>query len=147
MFCDNHWHILPVKYIVKTSQPEICKFSDECYCFWLRYQQFYVLDTLTALVGCTLRSGLHEIPTMIRIFPHGLQNNHACKWTSDSFIGIHMYVLFLENFQKTICMHGYSPILVDRSLTLSWPGFRTGLNKSLMIFYWQGKSALPWPSM
>ena len=29
---------------------------------------------------CTLRSGLHEIPTMIRTFPHGLENNHACKW-------------------------------------------------------------------
>ena len=30
---------------------------------------------------CTLRSGLHEILTMITTFPHGLENNHACKKT------------------------------------------------------------------
>ena len=29
------------------------------------------------------------------------------------------YVLFLKNCQKTICMHGYSPIHVDRSLRVS----------------------------
>ena len=70
-------------------------------------------------IGCTLRSGLHEITTMIRTYPHGLENNHACKRTSDNFPGMITYVLFLENSQKPICMDGYSPIHVDRSLRLS----------------------------
>ena len=34
---------------------------------------------------CTIRSGLHEIPTMIMTFPFGLKNNHACKQISDNF--------------------------------------------------------------
>ena len=63
----------------------------------------------------TLKIGLHEIPTMIRTFPHGLEKNHACKWTSDNFPGTLTYVLFLENYQTTICMNWYSPIHVDRS--------------------------------
>ena len=67
-------------------------------------------------MSCALRSGLHEIPTMISTFPHGLENNHAFTWTSDNFPGMLTYVLFLENCQKTICMHGYSPFHVDRSL-------------------------------
>ena len=70
-------------------------------------------------ISCTLRSGLHEILTMIRTFPHELENNHACKWTSDNFPGKLTYVLFLVSCQKTICMHGYSPIHVDRSLRVS----------------------------
>ena len=70
-------------------------------------------------ICCTLRSGLHEIPTMIRTFPHGLENNHGCKWTCDNFPGMLTYVLFLENCQKTICFHGDSPIHVDRSLRVS----------------------------
>ena len=70
-------------------------------------------------LSCTLRSGLHEIPTIIRTFPHGLENNHACKWTSDNFPGMLTYVLFLENCQKTIYIHCYSPIHVDRSLRVS----------------------------
>ena len=37
------------------------------------------------LISCTLRSGLHEIPTMIRTFPHGLENNHACIRAPDIF--------------------------------------------------------------
>ena len=55
-----------------------------------------------SLLCCTLRSGLHEIPTMIRIFPHGLENNHVCKLISDKFPGRLTYVLFLENCQKYI---------------------------------------------
>ena len=51
---------------------------------------------------CTLRSGLHKLPTMIRTFPHGLENDHECKWTYDNFPGMLIYVLFLENCQKTI---------------------------------------------
>ena len=70
-------------------------------------------------VSCTLRSGLHEIPTKIRTFPHGLENNHACKWTFDNFPGMLIYVLFLENCQNTICVHGSSPIHVDRSIRVS----------------------------
>ena len=66
-------------------------------------------------IRCTLRSGLHEIPTMIRTFPHRLENNHACKWISDNFPGMLTYVLFLENCLKSICMHGCSPIHVERS--------------------------------
>ena len=64
---------------------------------------------------CTLRSGLHEIPTMIMTFPHGLDNNHAGKWISDNFPGMLTYVIFLEKCQKSICMHGCSPIHVERS--------------------------------
>ena len=30
---------------------------------------------------------------MIRTFPHGLENNHACKWISDNFPGVLTYVL------------------------------------------------------
>jgi hypothetical protein len=56
---------------------------------------------------------------MIRTYPHGFENNHACKWTSDNFPGMVTYVLFLENCQKTIYMDGYSPIHVDRSLRVS----------------------------
>ena len=65
---------------------------------------------------CTLRSGLHEIPTMITTIPHGLENNHACKRTFDNFPGMLTYVLFLEKCQKSNCMHGYSQIHVDRSI-------------------------------
>ena len=39
-------------------------------------------------IGCTLRSGLNELPIMIRTIPHGLENNHACKWISDNFPGM-----------------------------------------------------------
>ena len=70
-------------------------------------------------ISCTLRSGLLEIPIMIRTFPHGLENNHTCKWTLDNFPGILTYVFILENCQKSIFMHGYSPIHVDRSLRVS----------------------------
>ena len=68
----------------------------------------------------TLRSGLHEIPSMIHMtFPHGLENNHACKWNFDNFPGMLTFVFFLENEQKNICMHWYSPINVDRSSRVS----------------------------
>ena len=67
-------------------------------------------------ICCTLRSGLQEIQTNIRTFPHGLENNHACKWTFDYFPGMLIYVLFLENCQNTICVHGSSPIHVERSI-------------------------------
>ena len=73
-------------------------------------------------IGCTLRSGLHEIPTMIRTFPHGFEKNHAWKWTSDSFPRMLTDVLFLLNCQKTSCLHDYSPIHVDRSLSISHLG-------------------------
>ena len=37
---------------------------------------------------------------MIRTFPHGLENNHACKWTFDNFPGMITFVVFLENCQN-----------------------------------------------
>ena len=64
-------------------------------------------------ICCTLRSGLHEIPTMIRNLPHGFENNHECKWISDNLLRILTYVLLLENCQKSACMHGCSPIHVE----------------------------------
>ena len=64
-------------------------------------------------ICCTLRSGLHEISTMIRTFPHGLENNHTCKWISGNFPRILMYILFLENCLKSIWKHGCSPIHVE----------------------------------
>ena len=73
-----------------------------------------LIHTLLSCICCTLRSGLHEIPTMIRTFPCGLENTHACKWISDNFPGMLTYVLFLENCQKSICMHG-SQIHEERS--------------------------------
>ena len=36
-------------------------------------------------LGCTVRLGLHEIHTMVRTFPCGLENSHAFKWISDNF--------------------------------------------------------------
>ena len=47
--------------------------------------QFYIsphLTTCNTCIGCTLRSGLHEIPTTIRTFAHKLEKSHACKWIS-----------------------------------------------------------------
>ena len=65
---------------------------------------------LLEAICCTLRSRLHDISTMVRAFPGGLENNHACKWISDVFPGILTYVLFLENCQESICLHGCAPI-------------------------------------
>ena len=55
-------------------------------CQTLFFILFYAvcLALISNSICCTLRSGLHEIPTMMT-FPHGLKNNHACKWTSDNF--------------------------------------------------------------
>ena len=64
-------------------------------------------------IFCTLRCGLHEITTLIRTFPHGLENNHARKWTCNNFQEMLTYVFFLENCPKNICIHSYSPIYVD----------------------------------
>ena len=86
--------------------------------------------SLNKYIGCTLRSALNEIPTLISTFPHGLENNHACKWNYDNFSGMLTCVLFLENCQKTICMHCYSPIHVYRSLRVSNLG-----DKSVPDFY------------
>ena len=73
-----------------------------------------VLDTynLNWLVSCTLRSGLHEIPAMIRNFPRGLAKNHACNSISDTFPGMRTYILFLKNYLKSIFMYICSPIQV-----------------------------------
>ena len=43
---------------------------------------------LPETISCTLRSGQHKIPTMIRTFPHGLDNNHTCKLIYDNFRGM-----------------------------------------------------------
>ena len=70
-------------------------------------------------IGCTLRTGLHEIPALIRTCPHGLENIHASKWISDKFHGMLTYILFLENGQKFICMHVWSLIHMERSFFFS----------------------------
>ena len=92
-------------------------------CLATEYMQYKMVyfphKILQSGISSTLRSGLREIPTMIRTFPHGLEDNHACQWTSDNFPGMLTYVIFLENCQKTVCMHGYSPIHVNRSLKVS----------------------------
>ena len=57
-------------------------------------------------------------PVLLRrkkTFPCGLENNHACKWILDNFPGIVHMSTFLEKCQKSICMHGCSPIHVERS--------------------------------
>ena len=101
--------------------------------------------------GCTLRSGLHEIPTEIRIFPHGLENNHECKWISDNFPRMRTYVLFLENFLKFICSLSCSPIHVERSFfflkvwtdlsprfdTLKDLSARIGEKPCMQMVFWQ----------
>ena len=66
-------------------------------------------------------------------FPHALENNHACKWTSNNFPGMIIYVLFLENCQETMCMHGYSPIHVDRFLRV-WH-----LGDKSVPYFWEQK--------
>ena len=53
-----------------------------------------------------------------RTFPHGLENNHACKWILDNFSWIISMSAFLGNCLKSIYMHGYSPIHVERSQSL-----------------------------
>ena len=88
-------------------------------------------------IGCSLRSGLHEIPTMIRTFPCGLENNHTCKWISDNFLGMLTYVLFLENCQKSICMHGFSPIHEERSLRVS------NLRDKSVPYFYEEKGPFP----
>ena len=50
-----------------------------------------------------------------RTFPHGLENHHAWKWILDNFPGIIHMSAFLENCQKSICMHGCSQIHVEMS--------------------------------
>ena len=49
---------------------------------------------------CTLRSGLHEIPLMIKTFPHGFEDNHACKWISDNFPGMLTCMVVLQSMWK-----------------------------------------------
>ena len=83
------------------------------------------LNFSKVLTCSTLRSGLHE-----------LEKNHARKWTSDNFPGMLTNILFLENCQKTICMHGYSPIHVDRSLRVSY------LGDKLVPYFWEEKNDL-----
>ena len=72
---------------------------------------------------------------MIRTFPHGLENNHACKCTSDNFPGMLSCVLFLETCQKIICTQGCAPFHVDRSLRVSILG-----DKSVPYFYEEEKT-------
>ena len=61
-------------------------------------------NQLKICLCCTLRSGLHVIPTMVRTFPCGLENIHASKWISDNtYVSIpgklsdfHLYLLLLS---------------------------------------------------
>ena len=49
-----------------------------------------------------------------RTFPHGLQNNHACKWILDNFPGIIYVSAFLEN-----CLNPFARMVVLQSM---WKG-------------------------
>ena len=80
-----------------------------------QHKQLLSQKNIYIYICYTLRSELHEIPTIIRTFPCGLENNHACKRISDNFPGMMTYVLFLENCQKSIYMHGCSSIHGERS--------------------------------
>ena len=51
-------------------------------------------------ICCTHRSGLHEIPTMIRTCPHVLENYHVCKWTSDKYM-FKLEACGSEKFKRT----------------------------------------------
>ena len=94
-----------------------------------------------------LRSGLHEIPKMIRTFPPWLENNHACKWISDNFPGITHMSEHLENSYKSICLHGCTPIHGERSFFFLkvWDRFDTlkdllpwiGEQKYIQMDFWQ----------
>ena len=53
-----------------------------------------------------------------RTFSHGSENNHACKWILCNFPGIIHMPAFLENCQKSMCMHGCSPIHMEMSYSL-----------------------------
>ena len=83
--------------------------------FSYSYSCFWFLDFKQSNICCTLRSGLHEIPTIMKTFPHGLENNHSCKWISNNFPGMLTYLLILKNCLKSICMHCCSPVHVESS--------------------------------
>ena len=87
-------------------------------------------------VSCTLSFSIHEIPTMIGTLPCGLENNHACKWISDKSPGMLTYMFFLENCEKSICMHGCSPINEERFLRVSNLGDKS-------VPYFKEESTLP----
>ena len=53
-----------------------------------------------------------------RTFPCGFKNSHACKLILDNFPGLIHISAYLEICQKSICMHGCSPIHVKRSKSL-----------------------------
>ena len=102
--------------------------------FWQFCRNYYIFIILWKLSENHLHGGLFSNPcgqvlksiksrgqicpillSRKMTFPHGLENNHACKWILDNFPGVIHMSAFLENCQKSICMHGCSPIHVDRS--------------------------------
>ena len=95
--------------------------------WWEEANNIFMISNFFFTVSCLNFSGtmnlfqsyLQSAAAYSCEIPHDLENNHACKWNSDNFPGMLTYVLFLENCQKTICMHGYSSIHVDRSLRVS----------------------------
>ena len=87
---------------------------------------------------CTLRSRQHVIPTMIRTLPRGFENNHACKWISDNFLGITHMSALLENCQKFICIYSCSEIPGTRSLRVS------NLGDKSVPYILEEKKLYPW---
>ena len=114
---------------------------------WSALWLMWGLSYFSYCIGCTLRSGLYEIPTMIKSFPCGLENNHACKWISDNFPGITHMSEHLENSYKSICLHGCTPIHEERSFFFLkvWDRFDTlkdllpwiGEQKYIQMDFWQ----------
>ena len=69
----------------------------------------------------SIKSRIQICPILLRrkrTFPHKLENNHACNGILDNFPGLICMSAFLKNCQKSICMHGCSPIHVERSYAL-----------------------------
>ena len=108
----NHTTKMTVESLI-TYIFKIC--ANKTVCFQHHLCKPQTLIFFIICICCTHRSGLHEIPTMICIFPHGFENRHACKWISDNFPEIVTYILFLENCLKSICMHDCSPTHMKKS--------------------------------
>ena len=90
-------------------------------------------------MGWTLISGQHELSTLIRTFPRGLENSHACNWILDNFPEITHMSVFLENCQISICLHGCSPIHKDFFRSCSPPSVALYVSH----FIWRYFSYIP----
>ena len=62
-----------------------------------------ILALTIVFICCILRSGLHEIPSIIRTFPYGLENNHACKWISVLLFFLNIWNRFVPGVRIWEC--------------------------------------------